>query len=238
MSRPSSIPFEAFDPGSISNLEEKQRLARTVAGQARPGEVIGAGSGSTAFLAVHAIADRARAGELGDVTLIPTSHEVHLTVAALAASVPGLALGDLAVRRPDWLFDGADEVDREGDLIKGRGGALLREKIMFRATEDRRVVVDRSKRVDRLGERFPIPVEVVPVALPVVTAALADLGATEAAIRTGTGKDGPVITESGNILVDCRFSSIESDLEPRIKSITGVVESGLFQGCAPIVLSP
>ncbi len=235
MSRPARIQFETFDRGSISNLDQKLEVARTVAARAGSGDVIGAGSGSTAFLAIHAIADRVAGGELTTVTLIPTSHEIHLTIAGLAASAPGLLLGDLSARLPDWLFDGADEVDPEGNLIKGRGGALFREKVMFRATEHRRILIDESKRVERLGERFPIPVEVVPLALPVVVEALTELGAVETEIRTGTGKDGPVITESGNVLLDCRFTEVGPDLEARIKAITGVVESGLFQGYGPVI---
>lgn len=230
------IEFEAFDRDSIDNLDAKLVVAERVASQARPGEVIGAGSGSTSFLAVHAIADRVAAGELTDVTLIPTSIEVRLTIAGRAMGTRGLVLGDLSTHRPDWLFDGADEVDLDGNLIKGRGGAMLREKLMFRATGDRRVLIDPSKRVDRLGERFPVPVEAMPLALPTVVGSLAALGATEAQLRTGTGKDGPVITESGNVILDCRFDLIEPGLEAGIKQITGVIESGLFLGYGPHVI--
>lgn len=230
MTRPARINFEAFDRKSISRLDAKLEVARSVAGRAAGGDVIGAGSGSTAYLTILAIAERVSAGSLSEVTLVPSSHEVHLTIAGLAEKTRGLRLGDLFSVRPDWLFDGADEVDPDGNLIKGRGGALFREKVMFRATGDRRVLIDESKRVERLGERFRVPVEVVPLAIPVVLPCLEELGATETLIRAGSGKDGPVITESGNFLVDCRFDSIRPDLEQRIKAVTGVVESGLFQG--------
>ena len=196
-----------------------------------PSGGIGAGSGSTAFLAIHAIAERVSAGEIADVTLIPTSIEVQLTIAGL-----GLRVGDLAADTPQWLFDGADEVDPDRNLIKGRGGALFREKILFRATGDRRVLVDESKHVEHLGSRFAVPVEVEPVALPVVAPELEKLFPTELGIRKASGKDGPVITELGNLLVDCRFDEIAPDLETRIKSITGVVESGLFQGYEPTLI--
>ncbi|MCO5315926.1 MAG: ribose 5-phosphate isomerase A [Solirubrobacterales bacterium] len=231
------IEFEAFDRGQIGNLEAKQGVARRVAGEVRPGDVIGAGSGSTAWLAIHAIASRVELGQLSDVTLIPTSIEGQLTIAALASHRPGLRIGDLNLNDPDWLFDGADEVDPDGNLIKGRGGALFREKILFRATADRRVLIDASKRVERLGESFPVPVEVIPAALPILARPLTSLGATGMKFRTGSGKDGPVITESGNLLVDCRFERIESGLEAAIKQITGVVESGLFQGYDPTIIS-
>jgi len=229
---PVVIPFETFDRDSISNYEDKLAVARSLAAGVESGEVIGAGSGSTAFLAIHAIADRVASGEVSGVTLIPTSIEVQLTIAGL-----GLQVGDLTADKPSWLFDGADEVDPDGSLIKGRGGALFREKILFRATTDRRVLVDQSKLVEHLGSRFPVPVEVEPVALPVAIPELEKLFPTEIEIRKATGKDGPVITELGNLIVDCRFEEVAPDLELRIKSITGVVESGLFQGYAPTLIS-
>ena len=98
-----AVPFETFDEGSISNYESKLVVARNLADQAESGQVIGAGSGSTSFLAIHAIAERVRAGELVNVILIPTSIEVQLTIANL-----GLRVGDLASGPPAWLFDGAD----------------------------------------------------------------------------------------------------------------------------------
>lgn len=227
-----SVPFETFDRDSISNYEGKLAVARSLAESAESGQTIGAGSGSTAFLAIHALAERVAGGEISAVTLIPTSIEVQLTIANL-----GLPVGDLVAGPPAWLFDGADEVDPGLNLIKGRGGALFREKLMFRATADRRVIVDESKRVERLGSKFAVPVEVVPLALPVVMPRLEMLDPSEIEIRKATGKDGPVITESGNVIVDCRFEGIEDDLESQIKSITGVAESGLFQGYAPTLVS-
>lgn len=226
------VTFEPFDAASISNYEAKFKAAEEVAALAESGQVIGAGSGSTAFLAVRAIASRVRHGELHDVRLIPTSIESELTITGL-----GLAQADLAEVAPDWLFDGADEVDPDGNLIKGRGGALFREKLLFSACQLRRVLIDPSKRVPRLGITFPVPVEVVPRAAPVASAGLKAIGASEIAIRTGSGKDGPVLTEQGNLLLDCRFETIDDDLEDRINLVTGVLDSGLFQGYGPEIVS-
>lgn len=225
------VSFEPFDSSTISNYEAKFEVAEEVAAMAESGQVIGAGSGSTAFLAVRAIATRVRHGELHDIRLIPTSIESELTISGL-----GLVQADLAEVAPDWLFDGADEVDPDGNLIKGRGGALFREKLLFAACQLRRVLIDPSKRVERLGSAFPVPVEVVPGAAGVAIAGLKALGATEVVIRTGSGKDGPVLTEQANLILDCRFESIEDGLEEQIKLITGVLESGLFQGFAPEIL--
>ena len=229
----SAVDFEAFDDDAISNLEAKRGVADRLAASAESGQTIGAGSGSTAYLAVRAIAARVAAGELERVTLVPTSLEIEMTIAGL-----DLPVGDLFTDRPDWLFDGADEVDPAGSLIKGRGGAMFREKLLFKATDDRRVLVDASKAVEKLGAKFPVPVEVVPRALPVVVPELESLGAAELQIRTGSGKDGPVLTELGNVIVDCRFDEIAGGLEVAIKSTTGVVESGLFQGYEPTLVSP
>ncbi|MCB0827501.1 MAG: ribose 5-phosphate isomerase A [Solirubrobacterales bacterium] len=229
----SAVDFEAFDDDAISNLEAKRGVADRLAASAESGQTIGAGSGSTAYLAVRAIAARVAAGELERVTLVPTSLEIEMTIAGL-----DLPVGDLFADRPDWLFDGADEVDPAGSLIKGRGGAMFREKLLFKATDDRRVLVDASKAVEKLGSKFPVPVEVVPRALPVVVPELESLGAVELQIRTGSGKDGPVLTELGNVIVDCRFDEIAGGLEVAIKSTTGVVESGLFQGYEPTLVSP
>lgn len=225
------VSFEPFEAGSISSYEAKFKVAEEVAGLAESGQVIGAGSGSTAFLAVRAIAARVRRGELREVRLIPTSIESELTITGL-----GLEQADLAEVAPDWLFDGADEVDPDGNLIKGRGGALFREKLLFAACQLRRVLIDPSKRVDRLGVGFPVPIEVVPRAAAVASAGLRSLGAGQVTIRTGSGKDGPTLTEQGNFLLDCRFERIEDGLEEGIKAVTGVLESGLFQGYAPEII--
>lgn len=225
------VSFEPFQASDISNYEAKFKAAEEVASLAQSGQVIGAGSGSTAFLAVRAIATRLRHGELHDIRLIPTSIESELTITGL-----GLVQADLAEVAPDWLFDGADEVDPEGNLIKGRGGALFREKLLFSACRLRRVLIDPTKRVDRLGTNFPVPVEVVPRAASVAMAGLKSLGATGIGVRTGSGKDGPVLTEQGNLLLDCRFDQIEDGLEEEIKKLTGVLDSGLFQGYEPEII--
>lgn len=227
-----AVPFETFSKDQISSYDSKLSAARKLAAQAENGQVIGAGSGSTAFLAIQAIAERVAGSDLAGITLIPTSIEVQLTIANL-----GLRVGDLTADRPAWLFDGADEVDPEGNLIKGRGGALFREKVLFRSTTDRRVLIDSTKRVERLGSNFPVPVEVVPLALPDVIPALRELAPATIEIRRAGGKDGPVITELGNVIVDCCFDEIVPGLEREIKTITGVLESGLFQGYAPTLIS-
>jgi ribose 5-phosphate isomerase A len=225
----------AFDdgqlwPDAIVNDEAKRAAASQMAKRLRPGDVVGVGSGSTSRLTVEALAERSGAEGI-PWTAVPTSLEVELTCAG-----SGISVAQLSVLRPDWSFDGADEVDPTGNLIKGRGGALLREKLVMAASPERYVVVDRSKLVDRLGTRFAVPLEVIPDALRLVVDALARRGCTDVVVRHGNGKDGPLITEHGNYLLDARVEEITEHTEVELKAIPGVVESGLFIGYDPTVV--
>jgi ribose 5-phosphate isomerase A len=225
----------AFDDGqlwgsSVTNEAAKQAAAAEMAARLRPGDVVGVGSGSTSHLTVLALAERARA-EGFSWTAVPTSLEVALSCGAL-----GVVVGSLSTLRPDWSFDGADEVDPAANLLKGRGGALLREKLVMAASPERYVVVDRSKLVERLGSRLPVPIEVVPEAVRLVRDRLARLGVTEVVLRRAEGKDGPLITERGNLLLDARLPQITEGTEVELKAIPGVVDSGLFIGYEPRVV--
>lgn len=215
----------SFDwSGPISNRAAKEEIGRLLAANVKDGDVIGVGSGSTSYLAVRAIAERVRENGLR-VFAICTSPEVTLACAAA-----GLPVTSLLQQRPDWAFDGADEVDPERNLIKGRGGAMFLEKVVFQASPKNFILADQSKMVSRLGEKFPVPVEVLPIALHVAEQGLLRLGAVDIAMRLAMKKDGPVITENGNLILDVRFGEIGKSMERDIKAITGVVESGLFIG--------
>ena len=210
--------------GDVSNRAAKEELGRRIAERVQDGEVIGVGSGSTSYIAIHAIAERVRKERL-NVTTVCTSQEVTLACVAL-----DLPVASLLQRRPDWAFDGADEVDPERNLIKGRGGAMFMEKVVMHASPRNFILVDQSKLVTKLGEKFPIPVEVLPITLRFVERELAAIGAVEIVMRLAVKKDGPVITEHGNFILDVRFKEIQKSLERDIKSIPGVIESGLFIG--------
>jgi ribose 5-phosphate isomerase A len=208
----------------ISERAAKEELGRRVAENVRDGQAIGVGSGSTSYVAIQAIGDRVRRDGLR-VEAICTSAEVTLACAAA-----GLPVASLLQRRPDWAFDGADEVDPERNMIKGRGGAMFMEKIMMQAALKMFILVDRSKLVARLGAKFPIPVEILPVAVQVVERELSGMGAIEILLRMAAKKDGPVITENGNFILDVKFREIHKTLERDIKAVPGVIESGLFWG--------
>lgn len=208
----------------ISNREQKEAVAAKIAERVRDGDVIGVGSGSTSYLALLAISNKVKEQKL-DVTAIPTSHEVSLT-----CSIMGLPTSTLLNARPDWYFDGADEVDPNKNLIKGRGGAMFAEKLVMKSAPENYILVDASKFVAYLGEKFAAPIEVDPRALNLVETELVKLRANDVKLRMAVAKDGPVITEAGNLILDVRFDKIESGYEKEVKSIPGVIESGLFMG--------
>jgi ribose 5-phosphate isomerase A len=211
-------------PREVKNLDVKLEVAGRVAARSSDGDVIGLGSGSAAYLTLWAIGKRAQAERLS-VRVIPTSYETEV-----AAGTLQLPLARLGQANPTWSVDGADEVDPAGRLLKGRGGALFREKLLWSTSKHMVLVIDTSKRVDRLGTRFPMPIEVHPNAVEPVVARLLALGCREASIRTGSGNDGPVITEAGFVLLDAHFDEIPSGLHAEIKGLPGVLETGLFEG--------
>jgi ribose 5-phosphate isomerase A len=218
------VRVEARWPSEITNYDEKLSVARKVALLAKDGEAIGFGSGSTSFLAAREIAGRLRREGIR-IWAIPTSQEIELACHGLG--IPVTTLND---RRPDWSFDGADEVDARRRLIKGRGGAMFNEKLVMICAAKSFILADSAKLVDSLGQKFPVPVETAPKALVYVKKRLLDLGAAAIQLRPAKSKDGPVITESGNYILDAKFTDIGDSLEKEIKGIPGVIESGLFIG--------
>lgn len=211
-------------PGSIDRREEKEALAIQVAGKVSDHQIIGAGAGSTVYLALTKIAEKVVKEDL-HIQVIPASAEISMICMQL-----GIPQSALSEAKPDWSFDGADEVDREGNLLKGRGGALFREKLLICSSPEALILVDRTKFVSRLGTHYPVPVEVFPPALSWVAEQMKILGATETVLRPAKGKDGPLFTENGNWILDVRFPVIYPEYEQKIKSVPGVIESGLFMG--------
>jgi ribose 5-phosphate isomerase A len=209
---------------TITRREEKEIIAAKIASLANDGDIIGVGSGSTSYLALLALAKRVKEEHIG-IKAIPTSLEITVACAQL-----GIPVTSLMEYKPDWTFDGADEIDSYLSLIKGRGGAMFKEKLLINSSPKTYIIADSSKMVSRLGSNFPVPVEVFPHALTYVGQALNELSPREVNLRMAEGKDGPVITENGNLILDARFDHIPHTMEQAIKSITGVIESGLFIG--------
>jgi ribose 5-phosphate isomerase A len=215
----------------VTDLGELKRLAAERAVEhIQSGMVVGLGTGSTAAYAVRRIGALLAEGRLQRLIGIPTSEAT-----AGQARQCGIPLGTLDDHPSiDITIDGADEIDPYLNLIKGLGGALLREKIVAAASRRFIVVADASKRVDQLGTRAPVPVEVVPFARRPVSDYLSSLG-TQGTLVVERQKDGqPFVTDEGNIILDCRFPGLPNPHEVAhlIRSQPGVVEHGLFLGMA------
>jgi len=204
----------------------RRAVAERAAAMVRPGMRVGLGTGRTAALVVAELARRKV-----DVVGVATSEAT-----ARQAREGGIALASLdEVSRLDLCIDGADEFDPALDLIKGLGGALLREKLVALAAARFVCVVDDEKRVARLGERAPLPVEVVPFGWTHTRARLQALG-LDPSLRETNGK--PLLTDGGNLILDCRWrmSIDHAQLAAQVKATVGVVEHGFFLGVAETVL--
>jgi len=204
--------------------QAKRAAGYRAADMIEQGMVVGLGTGSTVYFMIERLSERVRGGL--KVNAVPTSFQTALR--AREAHIPLTTLDDNPVI--DIAVDGADEVDPKLRLIKGRGAALLREKCVAAAAKHFVVVVDEQKLVKKLGAAA-VPVEVIPFAVMPVQRELRGLGAVPV-IREAVRKDGPVITDNGNFVVDCRFTDIGNpeNLEATLASIPGMVESGLFCG--------
>lgn len=203
----------------------KRAAALRAVEEIEDGMILGLGTGSTAAFVVEGLAERVARGL--KIAAIPTSE----ATAALARRL-GIPMTSFAEHcRLDLTIDGADEVEQGTlDLVKGKGGALLREKIVAAASARLLIVVDSGKIVDRLGERNPVPVEVVEFGWQVTALALEKLGSRPHLRANPRGE--PVLTDSGNVILDCAFGPIADParLETEIAQTVGAVESGLFIG--------
>jgi ribose 5-phosphate isomerase A len=202
------------DPG-------KRAAGREAVERVEDGMVVGLGTGSTVLYAMERLAERIDGGLT--VTGIPTSYQAEIRARALG--IPLATLQDYP--SPDMAIDGADLVDSGKRLIKGRGAALAREKCVAHAAGRLVIVVDGAKCVHELAGI--VPVEVLPFALLPVARRVEDLGGRQR-LREGSGKDGPVVTDNGNFILDCTFTHIPDpgELEMTLDSIPGVISSGLF----------
>jgi ribose 5-phosphate isomerase A len=203
-------------------------LAQHALGLIRADTVIGLGSGRAATAFVEALAERVRAGLR--VRGVPASEET-----ARLATELGIPLATLEDGPLDLTVDGADEVDPQLDLIKGYGGALVRERIVAAASRRQVILVDESKLVDRLGRHGRLPIEVVPFALPLCRERLRAL-AIDPLLRVVDGR--PFISDNGNPIIDGGVAPIPDAraLERTLRAIPGVVDTGLFLGTADTVL--
>ena len=215
---------------NVDNKEEKIKLAKRMAKRVKNGDVIGFGSGSTSYLTVIEIAKRVKEENL-QIKAIPTSNIIKDLCNELKIETVSLK-----EKKPDWCFDGADEIDSHNWLIKGMGAALYKEKMNMKNSKENYILVDNSKFVERLGEKHPVPIECEQDKINDVKEKVKELGAIKTEIRKSNTNDGYLITDNGNYILHAWFDKIESDLEEKLINIDGVLESGLFIGYDIIVI--
>jgi ribose 5-phosphate isomerase A len=197
-------------------------LAEAAVNEITPGMIVGLGTGRTASRAIGALAERVRSDKL-DIRCIPTSHATETLARAL-----GLKLVDFAmIERVDYLFDGADEVDPQMRMIKGGGGAFIRERIVAQAADKRVYIIDETKLVDRLGQRTTLPVGVMAFGLASVRQRLRDLGLHGVVRRTLDGH--LYLTDNGSLVIDVTLEDRDvEELDCALNGIPGVIDHGLF----------
>ena len=210
----------------------KQQAAEYAVQFVTSGMIVGLGHGSTAIFAIRAIAQQLASGQLTDIMGIPCSRQVEADAQALG--IPLTTLQENPVI--DVTIDGADEVDPALNLIKGGGGALLREKIVAQASRREIITVDESKLVPALGNEWAVPVEVVPFGWRSQADYLTALGAEVTPRRLDDGE--LFRTDQGNVILDCRFGPIAQpeELATQIRARAGIVEHGLCVGVADDVI--
>jgi ribose 5-phosphate isomerase A len=210
----------------------KKSAALEAVKRVRNGFTVGLGSGSTAAYAIEEIGRRVKQKKLR-VQGVPTSYQA--VILAVQHGVPITTLEEQPTL--DLTIDGADQIDPRLNLVKGMGGALAREKIVASASKTLVIIADETKRVKVLGEKsHPVPVEVLPFAVSLVARRIRELGGTPL-VREGKGKVGPVVTDNGNLIIDTDFGPVHkpAELERKMNSIPGVVETGLFVQMADVV---
>jgi len=196
------------------------------------GFVVGLGSGTTAAYAIEEIANRMKHEDL-HVLGVPTSYQAFML--AVKHRIPITTLDEYPTL--DLTIDGADQIDDNLDLIKGMGGALVREKIVASASKKSIVIADATKKVKILGENgHPVPIEVLPFASAHVIGRISDIGG-KPTLREAAKKLGPVVTDNGNFIIDTVFGEIgkPAELQRKLKNIAGVVETGLFVRMTDVV---
>jgi ribose 5-phosphate isomerase A len=213
-------------------MDAKQRVGEAALAHVKDGMIVGLGTGSTARFFIEAVGAAVRAGKLHDIRAVPTS--VNSEKLAREAALPVVTFAQTS--KIDLTVDGADEVAPDLTLIKGLGGALLREKLVAQNSTKFIVIADAGKLVTKLGTKSPLPVEVTPFGFEASERFLRDLSCTPTLRRNEGGEI--FITDNGNYVFDCKFSEIADprDLNQKLAARAGIVESGLFIDLATMAI--
>ncbi len=211
-------------------MNEKEMVAEEAVEIVRDGMILGIGSGTTVELFLRKLGDKIKSEGL-EIYGVPSSYQSHLVAVEV-----GIKIVDLfEYPELDLCIDGADQIDKNLNCIKGGGGALTREKIVSQASKRFVVIAEGRKFVEKLN--MPVPIEVLPFAYGYIKRKLSEIGGV-CRLRFGSGKVGPVVTDNGNFIIDCDFGEIENpeSLESDLNSIAGVVENGLFCNVDEVIL--
>lgn len=231
----------------LSQKEQKALVGNAVIdrlferGLIKSGMKIGLGTGSTAIIAVERLASYIRDGKVSGIKAVATSFQTHIACEENGIPVYTLNSKEIAGKL-DLSIDGADEIDPDNNLIKGGGAAHVQEKIVEYNTKRLVIIADESKLVPHLGTKFPLPVEIIPASRGPVVHEMEKLGAS-CVLRSCAGKDGPIVTDNGNQILDCTWPVLPdgsspvnpAKMEDRVNKITGVVENGFFTKNKPLV---
>jgi ribose 5-phosphate isomerase A len=213
----------------LTELNAKQRVAQHAADLIEDGMVVGLGTGSTANYFIAALAKRQQAG----LRCTTVASSIVSTMKAESLGLQQISMEHL--NHIDVYVDGADEVTDDKILLKGRGSDLVREKLLARSCDEFYVLVDQSKLVERIGEQYPIPVEVMPFAWQLVLRNLEKLGG-EGQLRSNSSGDGLAVTSHGSLVLDMVFENSDAlALDAMLNAVPGVVEHGIFSGLATAI---
>ncbi len=221
--------MEVYQKKSIAKMDkiielQKRNSARQAVQLVNDGDTIAIGTGSTTRLAIEELGRRMRTEKLSIRCLCSSMDSIfYAREAGLYPEKPqGILFADICI-------DGSDEIDPDFNLLKGNGGAHTLEKILHCLSKKIVIAADSSKRVQRLGDKFSVPIEILPSAVSLVERELIQVAAKKITIREGSGKIGPLVTDHGNLIIDASFE-IEDPvfLERSLKLIPGVIESGIF----------
>jgi ribose 5-phosphate isomerase A len=206
--------------------EAKKRVAAEAVGHVKNGYIVGLGSGSTVAYAISNLSRKIKEEKL-DVLCVPSSYQSSFI--AVKEKIPLTTLDEYPIL--DLAIDGADQIDKKLNLIKGEGAALAREKIVASSAKKLIIIADETKLTANLGLDHHVPIEVLPFGAKFVLNRILKSG-WKATLREGKGKVGPVITDNGNFIIDADFGIIKDprELEMKLKNIPGIVETGLFIG--------
>ena len=215
-------------------MNDKEKVAKYAAQTVKSGMLVGLGTGSTANYFIESLANRIKEEGI-QITAVASS-----MVSMIKAQSLGIPLAAIEnIQQLDLYVDGADEVTADNVLLKGQGSDLVKEKLLARASKQFMVLVDQSKKVERIGEKFPIPIEVMPFAWQMVKLQLEKLGG-QGGLRQNHKGDGLAISAYGSLILDMTFTPSMSShqLDAMLNNISGVVEHGIFRDLASVVLMP